>query len=167
MSNLVKFACAAAFSSSALAVPSAVIAQDQTTVGQTMACADGRDPNKDESCAETETMPGPYIVFFPWGEMGFDEDGAMIVDDAASSYSDGLAITLTGHSDRSGPAAVNRRISQRRAQAVRDALIARGVPADAITIEAEGETALLIGTLDGVREAQNRRVEILFSRASD
>lgn len=166
MTSLFKFACAAAFLSSVL-MPSTLGAQDHDATTSALACADDRASGSNGSCAASETLPGPFIVFFPWGQMGVDEDGAMIVDDAASSFTDGLAIMLTGHSDRSGPAAVNRRISQRRAEAVRDALIDRGVPAEVIAIEAEGEAALLIGTSDGVREAQNRRVEILFSRAAE
>jgi outer membrane protein OmpA-like peptidoglycan-associated protein len=47
----------------------------------------------------------------------------------------------------------------RRANAVRDALVRKGVPTQAITVI--GEQGLLVQTGDGVREPQNRRVEIL------
>ena len=142
-------------------------AQEVPSPSGTSACAERAASATDGSCIDAVVLPGPYIVFFPWGEMGVDEDGRMIVDEAAAAFADGLFITLSGHSDRSGPAAVNRRISERRAEAVRKALVKRGVPAEAIRIQVQGESALLIGTSDGVREAQNRRVEILFSDAQD
>ena len=40
----------------------------------------------------------------------------------------------------------------------------RGVPSDAISIAAYGEEKPLVPTEDGVREVQNRRVEILLER---
>ena len=121
-------------------------------------------------CAVQATLPGPFIVFFSWGSMSIDVDAEKIIDQAAASYADGAGaylIELEGHSDRSGPARVNERISRQRAHVVRDALIARGVASDDIRVSVAGENALLIGTPDGVREAQNRRVEILFSQSEN
>lgn len=71
-------------------------------------------------------------------------------------------ITLLGHSDSSGPSSANLRVSRQRALAIREALVERGVPATTISIEAHGEQQLLVPTSDGVREPQNRRVEILI-----
>ena len=51
-------------------------------------------------------------------------------------------------------------LSLRRANAVKDALVKLGVPAAAITTVGRGEAGLLVQTGDGVREPQNRRVEI-------
>ena len=50
----------------------------------------------------------------------------------------------------------------RRANAVKDALVRDGVPATAITVIGKEETGLLVPTPDGVREPQNRRVEIVI-----
>ncbi|MCA0304633.1 MAG: OmpA family protein, partial [Proteobacteria bacterium] len=50
----------------------------------------------------------------------------------------------------------------RRANAVKDALVRNGVPAQAITVVGKGQTDLLVKTADGVREPQNRRVEIVI-----
>ena len=50
--------------------------------------------------------------------------------------------------------------SRTRATLVRDYLAGKGVPAAAMTVRAYGETAPIIATEDGVREVQNRRVEI-------
>jgi outer membrane protein OmpA-like peptidoglycan-associated protein len=41
-------------------------------------------------------------------------------------------------------------------------LVRNGVPPQAITIQGFGETHLLVPTGDGVREPQNRRVEIII-----
>ena len=73
-------------------------------------------------------------------------------------------MTIDGHSDRSGASAANLASSRRRAEFVRDYLAARGIPGGAMTIRAYGESWPIIATEDGVREVQNRRVEIRWSR---
>ena len=81
---------------------------------------------------------------------------------AAAFKSKGNArITATGHTDTSGPEAYNMALSLRRANAVKDALVREGVPAQAISVVGRGEQGLLVQTGDGVREPQNRRVEIV------
>ena len=71
-------------------------------------------------------------------------------------------ITATGHTDTSGPEAYNMALSLRRANTVKDALVREGVPATAIAVIGRGEQGLLVQTADGVREPQNRRVEIVI-----
>ena len=71
-------------------------------------------------------------------------------------------ITATGHTDTSGPESYNMALSLRRANAVKDALVRNGVPAQAITVVGMGEKGLLVQTGDNVREPQNRRVEIVI-----
>ena len=51
----------------------------------------------------------------------------------------------------------------RRADAVAGELVRNGVPRDVIAIKGYGETQLLMPTGQGVREPQNRRVEIVIS----
>jgi outer membrane protein OmpA-like peptidoglycan-associated protein len=77
----------------------------------------------------------------------------------------GAAITrvaVTGHTDTSGSATYNMALSLRRANAVKDALVREGIPAAAIGVTGRGETQLLVQTQDGVKEPQNRRVEIVL-----
>ena len=76
----------------------------------------------------------------------------------ANGYS---RVTATGHTDTSGPATYNMALSLRRANSVKDQLVRDGVPAQAIVVVGAGETKPLAPTGDGVREAQNRRVEIV------
>ena len=69
---------------------------------------------------------------------------------------------MAGHADRSGTPQYNQRLSQRRADAVAAELVRRGVPRNAMAIQAFGESRPLVPTADGVREPQNRRVEIVL-----
>ena len=103
-----------------------------------------------------------FIVFFDWAKPDINRDAAEILDKVAEQYGGkpGARIELAGHSDRSGPAGTNLRSSKRRAEAVRDYLAAHGVPASAVTLQAFGEQRPIVATEDGVREVQNRRVEI-------
>lgn len=69
-------------------------------------------------------------------------------------------ILLAGHTDRAGPDALNDRLSLARANAVREALLAAGVPDNVISVQNYGETEPAIATDDGVAEPRNRRVEV-------
>jgi len=72
------------------------------------------------------------------------------------------SISVTGHTDRAGSDAYNEKLSERRADAVREALIAGGIPAEAITTAWKGESENAVPTEDGVREQANRRAEIII-----
>lgn len=69
-------------------------------------------------------------------------------------------VVITGHTDRVGLLEANDRLSLVRAEAVRDILIAAGVPRHAITVAGRGEREPVVPTADEVAEARNRRVEI-------
>jgi len=106
-------------------------------------------------------LGGPYkTVFFRWNSAKLQpESHAIIQDFAISIKSLGFSVVeLRGHADRSGPSAYNLRLSLRRANAVKAALIALGLTGVKIIVLAEGEHAPLIPTPDGVREPQNRYV---------
>ncbi|MBA3668355.1 MAG: OmpA family protein [Sphingomonas sp.] len=106
--------------------------------------------------------PGVQLVFFDWGKPEINGDAAAILDGVAEGYrrEPGARLELAGHSDRSGPAGANRVAGLRRAGAVRAYLAAHGVPTSAMHVASFGEERPLIPTEDGVREPQNRRVEI-------
>lgn len=106
-----------------------------------------------------------YLVFFDFDRADLKPDALSIVRQAAQNFPKTTGVTrieATGHADRSGPDAYNMRLSQRRAEAVRAELIRQGIPANQITIAAKGEREPLVQTPDGVREPQNRRVEIVL-----
>ena len=69
---------------------------------------------------------------------------------------------MNGYTDTSGTHQYNQGLSVRRARAVQAELIKDGVPQSAITIQGFGDTQLLVPTGPGVREPQNRRVEIVI-----
>ena len=107
--------------------------------------------------------PPSFMVFFDWDRSNLSAQALSTIRQAAQAYkSKGSArITATGHTDTSGPEAYNMALSLRRANAVKDALVREGVPATAIAVIGRGEQGLLVQTGDGVREPQNRRVEIV------
>ncbi len=106
-----------------------------------------------------------YVVFFAWDRADITPVAATILDQVASDFARGEVprIILSGHTDTTGTADYNLRLSERRARAAAAELTARGVPAEAIEVTWFGETDLRVPTADGVREPQNRRVEMLFA----
>ena len=118
--------------------------------------------------APAAVAPSPvsrsYIVFFDWDKADLTVRARQIVAEAASSsikvqYT---RLEVNGYTDASGTAAYNQSLSVRRAQSVAAELVKDGVPMSAITIQGFGETHPLVPTGAGVREPQNRRVEIII-----
>jgi hypothetical protein len=111
--------------------------------------------------------PQSFMVFFDWDRSNLSQQAVQTVGQAAAAFkSRGSArITATGHTDTSGPESYNMALSLRRANAVKNELVRQGVPADAIAVVGKGESAPLVPTGDGVREPQNRRVEIVMDGA--
>ena len=72
-------------------------------------------------------------------------------------------LTVTGHTDTVGSDAYNMRLSRRRAESVAAQLEKDGIASSEIEIVAKGKRDLLVPTKDGVREPQNRRVQIVYS----
>ena len=105
-----------------------------------------------------------YMVFFDWDRSNLSDQALATIGQAANAYKTkgNARITATGHTDTSGPEAYNMALSLRRANTVKDALVRNGVPATAIAVIGRGEQGLLVQTADGVREPQNRRVEIVI-----
>lgn len=105
-----------------------------------------------------------FLVFFDFDSAKLT-DGARAIINAAYNASQQVSVSMieaTGHADRAGSDGYNLTLSQRRAAAVRAELMQLGVTANDVSSDGKGEREPLLQTNDGVREAQNRRVEIML-----
>ena len=109
-------------------------------------------------------IPQTYMVFFDWDKAVLTPEAKRIIASAAADFSKGknVRVVVTGHADTSGPKDYNIKLSQRRADAVKKEFISHGVSADTLDTRGAGENELRVPTMDSVREAQNRRAEIVF-----
>jgi len=105
-----------------------------------------------------------YLVFFDWDKYNITPEGTQILEAAAAHFKAGGAVQIqvTGYTDLSGSAGYNQRLSERRANAVAVALEHMGVPRNDMLVAGRGMNDPRVPTALGVREPQNRRVEILF-----
>jgi OmpA-OmpF porin, OOP family len=106
-----------------------------------------------------------FLVFFDWDRDTITRDGNSIIQQAAAAYKSGAPVRLqvTGYTDRSGSPGYNQRLSERRANNVAAALARLGVARGDMAVSGRGENDNRVPTANGVREPQNRRVEIVFS----
>ncbi|HET6606581.1 MAG TPA: OmpA family protein [Rhodopila sp.] len=104
-----------------------------------------------------------YLVFFDWDKANLTDRARSIIKEAAdnSTHVQYTRIEVNGYTDTSGAPRYNQGLSVRRAKAVAGELVRDGVPQNAIAIQGFGDTHLLVATGPGVREPQNRRVEII------
>ncbi len=105
-----------------------------------------------------------YLVFFDWDRYDLTERARQIISEAAqaSQRVQVTRIEVNGYTDLSGTAKYNQGLSVRRANAVAAELVRDGVPQNEIVARGFGESNPLVPTAQGVREPQNRRVEIIL-----
>jgi iron complex outermembrane receptor protein len=108
--------------------------------------------------------PKSYMVFFDFNKSDLTPQAVEIVDTAAKNAGPAKVTQLrvTGHTDTVGSDAYNMRLSKRRAESVAAQLEKDGIPSSEIEIVAKGKRDLLVPTKDGVKEPQNRRVQIVY-----
>jgi outer membrane protein OmpA-like peptidoglycan-associated protein len=109
------------------------------------------------------------------GDVLFDT-GAATLKTGAAERIDRLAaflnenantrVIIEGHTDSRGSDTYNEELSRRRAQAVADALVTRGVPSSRFEILGRGEAVPVASNDSPAGRQQNRRVEIVFSDQS-
>jgi outer membrane protein OmpA-like peptidoglycan-associated protein len=114
--------------------------------------------------APAQVASRTYLVFFDWDRADLTERARQIVAEAAQATTrvQLTRIELNGYTDRSGTPAYNEGLSLRRAQTVAAELVRLGVPPASIAVRGLGESHPLVPTAAGVREPQNRRVEIIL-----
>jgi OOP family OmpA-OmpF porin len=105
-----------------------------------------------------------YFVFFDFDKSAITPAAQDILNTVVSDArrTNASRLNVVGHTDTSGSPAYNQGLSERRASAVREALVQRGVPSGQIATRGLGESQPLIATGDGVREPSNRRAEVRF-----
>ncbi len=105
-----------------------------------------------------------YLVFFDWDRADLTDRARQIVAQAAQATTrvQVTRIEVSGHTDTTGTARYNQALSVRRADNVAAELVRLGVPREAITTQGYGFSRPLVSTGPGVREPQNRRVEIVL-----
>jgi iron complex outermembrane receptor protein len=113
--------------------------------------------------AVTPSVPHSYLVFFDFNKSDLTPQAVSIVNQAAANAGPAKVtrLTVTGHTDTVGSDAYNMRLSRRRAESVATQLEKDGIPSSEIEIVAKGKRDLLVPTSDGVKEPQNRRVQIV------
>ncbi len=104
-----------------------------------------------------------WLIFFDWDKSVLNTTALknlrQISEEIIHQHANDK-VSLNGHTDTSGDADYNMKLSERRATKVRDLLATYGVPDEWMTVYAFGETDLNVPTPDGVKEPKNRRVEV-------
>jgi iron complex outermembrane receptor protein len=115
--------------------------------------------------AAAPAVPNSYLVFFDFNKSDLTAQAVGIVDQAAknAALAKATLLEVTGHTDTVGSDAYNMRLSRRRAESVAAQLEKDGILSSEIEIIAKGKRDLLVPTADGVKEPQNRRVQIVYS----
>jgi outer membrane protein OmpA-like peptidoglycan-associated protein len=72
-------------------------------------------------------------------------------------------VSVNGHTDDVGSDSYNQKLSERRAQAVRDYLVKAGVPADVLSVTGHGKALPLVRAGTDAARAKNRRVELAIA----
>jgi OOP family OmpA-OmpF porin len=101
----------------------------------------------------------------------FDFDKSVLRPDGKKSIDDAVAklrgvdvemVIATGHTDSVGTDAYNQKLSERRAAAVKDYLVTKGIPAAKITTIGKGESQPVATNKTAEGRQKNRRVDIEF-----
>lgn len=112
--------------------------------------------------AAMPARPSSYLLYFEPGSNTLTpaSQAAFVKMRREISERTALEVRVIGHTDRVGSRLANDALSKNRAEAIRDQLIASGVPAESLETVGRGERDLLVPTEDEVDEPRNRRVEI-------
>ncbi len=103
-----------------------------------------------------------YLIYFDFDKTNIrpDAQGILELVLAAMGELGSNSVSLIGHADRSGSNEYNQGLSERRAESARQFLIDGGIPGAGIETMGRGEEDPRVPTPDGVREQENRNVQI-------
>ena len=103
-----------------------------------------------------------FLLYFKSGGTELTDESRVEMEKvlAEATKRSGGEIVVVGHTDTVGSEESNDKVSQNRAIAIRDAIVAKGFPGDRIEAVGRGKREPLIKSGDNVDEPRNRRVEI-------
>ena len=115
------------------------------------------------SGATAGSLPATRVVYFEFDSSELKPEGQTLVDawGAYLSANPGVKVRLEGHADERGTREYNIALGERRANTVQQALAARGVGANQVTLSSFGEERPVSQGHDDAAWSQNRRVEIV------
>ncbi len=101
-------------------------------------------------------------VAFAWNSSDLTPESRRLLDGVATRLNNhpGVYFEVAGHTDSTGSAEANRILSTRRAEAVRDYLLTKGVSADRLVAVGYGEQRPIADNNDQTGRAINRRVSL-------
>lgn len=129
---------------------------------------------EDEALAEIFTT-GQKItlnnIYYEYGKAALKPESTAVLDETAQMLKNfpEMEINLMSHTDARGNANFNKSLSQQRADAAREYLIAQGIAAERVKAIGLGEEELINGCFDGINctedlHSQNRRTEIVITK---
>src|SRR2546425_753189 len=106
------------------------------------------------------TLHGPQ---FDFNKATLKPAGKKMVDEAVTVMKDkpSMKVSVEGHTDSIGSDAYNQKLSERRAQAVRDYMVSQGIDAARISVKGWGKTKPIASNKTEAGRAENRRGEII------
>ena len=116
--------------------------------------------------AQAAPPPAPppvrmFVVFFDFDKYDLTEQAEAIVGQAVdAAQRQPVRVMITGHTDTVGSRQYNQRLSERRAEAVKTAMVRAGIDANEISTVGRNFSDPLVPTGPGIREPQNRRAVI-------
>lgn len=112
--------------------------------------------------APAQSTNNLFTVYFDFDSWTLKAEQLKVLDDVIATARSGgqTNIVIVGHTDTSGPADYNQKLSVKRANVVVEALVQMGARRAALHASGVGETDLAVETGDNVKEAKNRRTVV-------
>jgi outer membrane protein OmpA-like peptidoglycan-associated protein len=113
-------------------------------------------------------LPKQFQILFDFASAELTPQGRATVAEIGQAYQayNPATVVVVGHTDSVGASEANIILSQRRAEAVANALAGAGVEEARMRIEAYGEERPAVAAGDNAREQRNRRVDVKFDKAN-